>query len=418
MGLTLVGVNHRTAPLDVRERFAHAPHEVPPALARLREAGADGGVLLSTCNRTEFYITGTPGDLPDAAWRQLTERLGDGRVASDFGYLRRDRDAVQHLYRVAAGLDSMVLGESQIQGQVRDAWELAREVAGPVLHRLFQSALRVGARVRTETAIGAGQASVASAGVTVASKIFGDLAGRTALILGAGDMAEVAAACLGDAGVRVTLVANRTYDRAREIAERLGADALTLDEAWPRFAEVDVVLSSTAAPRAIVTWDRVAAAVARRGGRPLCVLDLGVPRDVEPAVGQLEHVFLYNMDDLDAVAAQAAVRRRGEIPKAEGIVDAEVETFWAWHDARTVVPVLTAFRARFDAMRQAELAAALQRLPDLTPEEREHVEYLTRALMNKFLHEPTVALREAAASGRGYALLDGLRRLFRLDGGA
>jgi glutamyl-tRNA reductase len=418
MGLTLVGVNHRTAPLDVRERFAHARHEVPPALARLREAGADGGVLLSTCNRTEFYLTGTPDDLPAAAWLQLTERLGDGRAASEFGYLRRDRDAVQHLYRVAAGLDSMVLGESQIQGQVREAWELARDVAGPVLHRLFQSALRVGARVRTETAIGAGQASVASAGVTVASKIFGELGGRTALILGAGDMAEVAAACLGDAGVRVTLVANRTFERAREIAERLGADALTLDEAWARFADVDVVLSSTAAPRAIVTWERVAGAVARRGRRPLCILDLGVPRDVEPAVGQLEHVFLYNMDDLDAVAAQAAVRRRDEIPKAERIVNDEVETFWAWHDARAVVPVLTAFRARFESVRQAELAAALHRLPDLTPEEREHVEYLSRALLNKFLHEPSVALREAAAAGRGYALLDGLRRLFRIDGGA
>src|SRR6184192_588652 len=215
MSIAVVGVNHRTAPLEVRERFAHAPREVPASLQRVLSAGAGGGVLLSTCNRTEFYLAEPSDSTAETVWAILGERLGAGRNASEYGYFQRDRAAVRHLYRVSAGLDSMILGESQIQGQVREAWEASRAQAGPVLHRLFQSALHVGSRVRTETGLGMGTASAASAAVAVAGKIFGDLAGRTALILGAGDMAELAATCLSDQGVQVTLVANRTQERAR-----------------------------------------------------------------------------------------------------------------------------------------------------------------------------------------------------------
>src|SRR6266513_666603 len=324
MSLAVVGVNHRTAPLEVRERFAHAPREVPAALARVLSAGAGGGVLLSTCNRTEFYLA-EPGDaIPATVWAMLTERLSEGRSASEYGYLVRDRDAVRHLYRVSAGLDSMILGESQIQGQVREAWETSRSQAGPVLHRLFQSALLVGARVRSETALAAGAASAPSAAVALAGKIFNRLAGRAALVLGAGDMAELAANCLASEGVRVTLVANRTYERARAVAEELGARALTLDEAW----------------------ERVAPAIGRRGGRPLCILDLAVPRDVEPAVGQLENVFLYDIDDLQAVAANAATERHHEVPAAERSGCDEVERFWAWYGGLGAVPGLKEYRWR------------------------------------------------------------------------
>src|SRR5256886_12801044 len=230
----------------------------------------------------------------------------------------------------------MTRGEPQIQGQVRDAWDVSKPLAGPVLHRLFQSALLVGARVRSETGLATGAASAPSAAVAVAGKIFTQLAGRSALILGAGDIAELAATCLVSEGVRVTLVANRTYERARAIAEELGARALTLDEAWEHFGDCDIVLSSTAAPHAVVTWDRVAAAIGRRGGRPLCILDLAVPRDVEPAVAQLENVFLYDLDDLQAVAAHAAAERRNDIPAAERIVTEEVERFWGWYGGLAV----------------------------------------------------------------------------------
>ena len=414
MGIKVLGVNHRTAPLDVRERFAHGAHEVPGALARVMAAGATGGVLLSTCNRTEFYLVGDEERVTDAVWDLLGERLPGGAAARTYGYIARDRDAVRHLYRVSSGLDSMILGESQIQGQVRDAWEASRAQAGPVLHRLFQSALHVGARIRTETALGMGTASAASAAVAVAGKIFGDLAGRAALILGAGDMAELAATCLADEGVRVTLVANRTHERARVIAERLDARALTLEEAWPHFATTDIALCSTAAPHAVVTWERVGAVIGARRGRPLCILDLAVPRDVDPAIAQLENVFLYDIDDLQTVAAQATARRHDEVPAAERIVEEETDLFWAWYGGLGVVPVIKEFRGRMEALRAAEVERAMRQLGHLAPEDRARVEQLSQALLNKFLHQPTVALKAAAEEGRGYGLLEALRRLFGL----
>ncbi|PYP70712.1 MAG: glutamyl-tRNA reductase [Gemmatimonadetes bacterium] len=415
MSLAVVGVNHRTAPLEVRERFAHAAREVPASLERVLAAGAGGGVLLSTCNRTEFYLAEPGEEAPDAVWAILSERLGDGRSASAYGYFRRDRDAVRHLYRVSAGLESMILGESQIQGQVREAWEMSKSLAGPVLHRLFQSALLVGARVRSETGLAMGAASAASAAVAVAGKIFHQLAGRSALVLGAGDMAELAATCLASEGVRVTMVANRTYERAQAVAEELGARALTLDQAWEHFATADIVLSSTAAPHAVVTWERVAAAIERRGRRPLCILDVAVPRDVEPAVGRLENVFLYDIDDLQTVAAQATAERRKEIPAAEHIVTEEVDRFWTWYGGLAVVPVLKEFRGRLDQVRAQELERALKRLAHLAPEDRAQIEQFSHALLNKFLHQPTIALKQAAHVGRGYGLLEALKRLFGLE---
>jgi glutamyl-tRNA reductase len=414
MGIKVLGVNHRTAPLEVRERFAHGAHEVPGALARVMAAGASGGVLLSTCNRTEFYLVLEDERPADAVWSLLDERLPERGRASEYGYIVRDRDAVRHLYRVSAGLDSMILGESQIQGQVRDAWEASRAQAGPVLHRLFQTALHVGSRVRTETGVGAGTASAASAAVAVAGKIFGELAGRSALVLGAGDMAELAATCLVDEGVQVSIVANRTHERARTIAERLGARALTLDEAWPHFATIDIALCSTAAPHPIVTWERVAAVIAGRSGRPLCILDLAVPRDVDPAVAQLENVFLYDVDDLQTVAAQATARRRDEVPAAERIVEEETDLFWAWYGGLGVVPVIKEFRGRLEQLRATELERAMRQLGHLAPEDRARVEQFSHALLNKFLHQPTVALKHAAEQGRGYGLLEALRRLFGL----
>jgi len=419
MGIKVVGVNHRTAPLDVRERFAHGAHEVPGALARIMAAGASGGVLLSTCNRTEFYLVADDEPALEAVWSLLGERLPSGAPpvggAREYGYIARDRDAVRHLYRVSSGLDSMILGESQIQGQVREAWEASRAQAGPVLHRLFQMALHVGSRVRTETGLGMGTASAASAGVAVAGKIFGDLAGRSALILGAGDMAELAATCLGDQGVQITLVANRTQERARAIAERLGGKAVSLEEAWPHFATTDIALCSTAAPHAVVTWERVGAIIGARRGKPLCILDLAVPRDVDPAIAQLENVFLYDVDDLQTVAAQATARRRDEIPAAERIVEEETDLFWAWYGGLGVVPTIKELRARMDHVRATELERALRALDRLSPEDRAQVEQFSQALLNKFLHQPTIALKKAAEDGHGYGLLEAVRRLFGME---
>ena len=417
VGIKVLGVNHRTAPLEVRERFAHGAHEVPGALARVMAAGAQGGVLLSTCNRTEFYLVTEEEPAFDTVWSLLGERLPATPAGGvrEYGYVVRDREAVRHLYRVSAGLDSMILGESQIQGQVREAWEISRAQAGPVLHRLFQTALHVGSRVRTETGLGMGTASAASAGVAVAGKIFGDLAGRSALILGAGDMAELAATCLSDEGVKITLVANRTQERARAIAERLGGRAVSLEDAWAYFATTDIALCSTAAPHAVVTWERVGHVIAGRGGRPLCILDLAVPRDVDPAVAQLENVFLYDVDDLQTVAAQATARRRDEVPAAERIVEEEADHFWAWYGGLGVVPAIKEFRTRMEALRAAELERVMRQLGHLSAEDRARVEQFSEALLSKFLHQPTVALKAAAEEGRGYGLLEALRRLFGME---
>lgn len=414
MSVIVLGVSHLGAPLDVRERLAFRNVEVLPALARLRErAGAREGVLLSTCNRTELYLVEGTDDVVAEGWRMLSERLG--AEASGYGYVRRDRDAAAHLFRVASGMESMIVGEAQIHGQVRDAWEASRPASGAVLNRLFQSALLTGGRVRSETTLGHGALSVSSAAVQLSKKIFGGLAGRRAMVLGAGEMAELALASLQQEGVHAAVVANRTFERASELAAQYGATAVHYDDAWDALADVDLLLCSTAAPRPVVSEARVRAAVERRGDRPLCILDIAMPRDVDPAVAKLANVFLYDMDDLHAVVSANLERRHGALPAADAVIADEVEKFWQWVAGLAAVPVLTQFRDEMNRVRERELAAALRRLRDLTPEQRAAVEHFSHALMNKFLHEPTVRLRAAAANGRGLGVVDAARYLFALD---
>ena len=412
--MTVVGVSHRTAPIDVRERLAFGADEVAPALEALGADGADTeAVLLSTCNRTELYAAAPEGpSVARDALGVLSSRLG--RPAADVSYVHHDKDAVAHLFRVAAGMDSMILGEAQIHGQVRRAWELGRATSGPVLNRLFQSALLVGSRVRSETALGRGAASVSSAAVLLAKQIFGALAGRRAMVLGAGEMAELALECLTAEGVRAALVANRTFERAEELARRHGATAVHYDACWEGLPEVDLLLCSTSAPHAVVTPARLAPALAARGGRPLCILDIALPRDVDPAVRALDNVYLYDLDDLRAVAAANLERRRQELPTAEQVVADETQRYWDWVAGLAAVPTLTEIRGRLDGLRERELTQALRRLPELTPAERATIEHFSRTLMNKFLHEPTVRLRAAAANGRGLGVVDAARYLFAL----
>ena len=414
MALTVVGVNHRGASLEIRERLAYRASEAAPALTALRDAsGAREAVLLSTCNRTEVYAVDGEHDPAGSVWAAFSERLGAD--ASAFGYVRRDRDAVTHLFRVASGLDSMVLGEAQIHGQVRDAWETCRTQSGPVLNRLFQTSLLVAGRVRNETAIARGAASVSSAAVQLARQIFGSLNGKRAMVLGAGEMAELALECLVDQGVRTSIVANRTFERATELAERYGAVAMHYDDCWAALAQVDVLLCSTAAPRAVVFPEHVRPALAARGDRPLCILDIALPRDVDPGVRALENVFLYDLDDLQAVVAANIERRRGDMPTAEDVISGEVSRYWEWLAGLAAVPVLTEMRTRMESLRERELSEAMRRLEHLPPNERAVVEELSRSLMNKFLHEPTVRLRAAASNGRGIGVVDTVRYLFGLE---
>lgn len=414
MSVIVVGVSHQTAPLPLRERLAVSGGETMPLLAGVRErSGVREAVLLSTCNRTELYAVEGDDAAAPALWRILSERLGED--AEPYGYVRRDREAVAHIYRVTAGLDSLILGESQIHGQVRDAWERSRAASGAVLNRLFQTALLVGSRVRTETSVARGAASVSSAAVQLAKKIFGSLRGRAAMVLGAGDMAELALTCLSEEGVLTAIVANRTHERARQLAARHGAAAMHYDECWARLADVDLLLCSTAARHPIVMVKHVEQALRSRGDRPLCILDIAVPRDVHAAVRGLANVFLYDLDDLQAVVNASLDQRRSELPAAERVIAAEVESYWTWLSGLAAVPVLTTFRSQLDRVRADELAHLLRRLQHLPPADRQAVEHFSKALMNKFLHEPSVRLRAAAANGHGLAIVDALRYLFALS---
>lgn len=413
MALIAVGASFRTAPLEVREKFAYSAAEVDGLLARMRLAGAREAALLSTCNRTELYVVDSTTDPIAAFWDELSVRLGED--ARRFGYVRRDREAAAHLFRVASGLDSMIIGEAQIQGQVRDAWELSRAQSGAALNRLFQSALSVASRVRTETAVGRGAASVSSAAVQLAKQIFGSLRGRRAMVLGAGETAELALECLMKEGVRAAIVANRTYERAADLALRHGATALHYDACWSGLADVDVVITSTSAPHPVVRPDHITPTLGARSGRPLCILDIALPRDVDPAVRALPNVFLYDLDDLRAVIATTLGRRHDELPSAERLLSDEVERYWAWLAGLASVPVLTTLRGVMEHVREQELAAALRRLGHLSPADRDAVEHLSRSLMNKFLHSPSVRLRAAAANGRGLGVIDAARYLFALE---
>ena len=414
MALTVVGVSHRTATLDVRERLTVTAAELAHALDETRrETGAREAVIISTCNRTEVYLADGEDDPVPAALGLLGRRLGAD--ASPYTYVRRDRDGVAHLFRVASGLDSMILGEAQIHGQVKEAWELGRASSGVLLNRLFQSALGVASRVRTETAVARGAASVSSAAVQLAKQIFGSLAGRRAMILGAGEMAELALECLVSEGVRTSIVANRTFERAQTLAERHGATAMHVDECWERLGDVDVLLCSTAAPHPVVRPAHLERGLTRRGDRPLCILDIALPRDVDPTVRALQNVFLYDLDDLQAVVAANIERRREQLPTAEQLITAEADRYWEWLAGLHAVPVLTSVRAAAERMREREVAQVLRRLPHLGAAEREALEQLSRSLMNKFLHEPSVRLRAATTNGRGLAILDAARYLFAVD---
>ncbi|HEY3112895.1 MAG TPA: glutamyl-tRNA reductase [Gemmatimonadaceae bacterium] len=414
MALIVVGVSHTTAPIEVREKLTFRPQEATRCLSWLRaDRLIREGVVLSTCNRTEIYAVEENVNALSEIQSILSDRLGDD--AARFIYVRHDREATSHLFAVAAGLESMILGEAQIHGQVREAWEHCRSESGPILNRMFQTALLAASRAREETGIGRGAASVSSAAVQLAKKIFGGLAGRRAMILGAGDVAELALECLLGEGVRVAIVANRTHERALSLAERHGAVAMHYDECWQLLRDVDVLICSTAAPSPVVTVARVRDSIEARGGRPLCVLDIALPRDVEAAVGDLDNVFLYDLDDLRAAAAANLGQREEDVPAARAIIAEEVQKFWDWVAGLVAVPVVREFREEMDRLRSSELAAAMRRIGPLSPEQADAIEQFSKSLMNKFMHEPSVRLKAAAANGRGLGVVDAARYLFALE---
>jgi len=418
--LLALGVSHNTAPVALRERLALGDGQ---ALALLHGLVADEAiaeaVVISTCNRTEAYLV---VDDPVAAESALLMRLAaqaDLRPTelAAMAYTPRNCDAARQLFRVAAGLDSMIVGEAEVQGQVRRAYERARTAGttGPLTNRLFTAALAAGKRVRSETRVGEGGASVSSVAVDLARGVVGELSERDVLVIGAGETAELTARALAQRGVRTIFVANRHAARARSLAERFGGSVLSLDELPGQMVQADIVVASTASPHPIVGREELELVMKARGGRPLAMIDIAVPRDIDSQCGDLEGVTLYDMDDLQATVARTLDARAGEEAKAQELVEEEIQRFARWLGQLDALPTLAALRRHGDAIVERVLAENLGRFDGASEGDLERVEVIARTVMARLLHEPTLRLK---GSGGEHARLQLVRELFALDGEA
>ncbi|NTW03351.1 MAG: glutamyl-tRNA reductase, partial [Oscillochloris sp.] len=417
MNLLLAGLDHTTAPVEIRERLAFNATDIPAALMQLtmprgqRPPLLSEAVILSTCNRVEVYGVVSDSSTAQCLASFLAEFHGlDEKHFVHTLFFHNGEKVAQHLCATSAGLRSLVLGEAQIQGQVRTAYELAQQAGscGPVLHRLFQHALTAGKRVRHETALGQGAASVSQAGVELARQRLGQLQGRSVLLVGGGEVSELAAQNLLANGADRLMIVNRTLARGRELAERYGAEALAFDDLPVALARADIVISSTSAPVPIIYRQHVLDAMhakqrARHDGAPpsMLLIDLAVPRDIASDVGQLHGVHVCTVDDLQEVVRATLDQRASLATLAEQIAQSEVESFMGWLRSQEAVPTLTSLREYAESLRSSELDRALRRLSSLSPEQRTVVEALSRSIVNKLLHSPTRRLRDAAAQGDG-----------------
>ncbi len=419
MDIVLVGLNHRTAPVEVRERIAFRNGELAPALRRLVAIeGVAEGAILSTCNRVEVVACGAdPGAIGSALPGFLAREhaLGEA-VLSGHLYTHTGRDAVRHLFRVAASLDSMVVGEPQILGQMKEQYAAATAAgaSGQVLHRCFHKSFSVAKRIRSETGIAEKAVSIGSAAVELARGIFDRLEDKTALLLGAGTMAEIAARQLLAQGVGSVMVANRTFDRAIDVARELGGMPVPWDRLARYLPLADLVIAAASADEVVIRPPAVEDAMRERRHRPMFLIDLAVPRAIDPALSDLDDVYLYDVDDLDGVVAENRGARARAAAKAEVIVDAEVDAFWRWLTNLDAVPTIVALRDRVEGIRRRELERSLTALGPVDARQRELIERLTRAIVNKILHAPVTALRRHRAGTDETFYVEAARRLFGL----
>jgi glutamyl-tRNA reductase len=398
MSLVLIGVNHKTAPIEVRERIAISRDDLAETTRALASVpGVAECMIVSTCNRVEILAAVEPDAAGLAGFLQRHFGLDPALLAPHL-YEHRDQEAVRHLFRVAASLDSMVVGEPQILGQVKEAFAVARAAGtvGGQLEHLLQSTFAAAKKVRSETEIGSNSVSIASVAVELARKIFGSLQGRTVFLVGAGKMSELAARHLVQQGAGAILVTNRTLERARRMAESFAGQVIPFEQLYDAASQADIVISSTGAPHPIFRREHGQAFLHRRRNRPMFFIDIAVPRDVDPAMGKLEGIFVYDIDDLQAVAAAHLSERSREATDAEALIAAEVERFHQRLLTVNVAPAIVALQQQAEEIRQAELRRAQARLASLNAEQMTAVEALTRSLVNKFLHPPMQALKQAA----------------------
>jgi glutamyl-tRNA reductase len=425
MNILLLGLNHKTAPVEVRECLAFTPPTLRSALTHFDATHPQAhleavreGVILSTCNRLEVYTLVRDPQVAQKSIIKFLSRSFDiaPDVFVDYLYNYSDEQAAYHLMRVAAGLDSMVLGEPQILGQITDAYEaaLAQQSAGTILSALFRAAIHAGKRVRTETAISFNPASISSVAASLANELLGDLSQRQVLLIGAGEMGAIAAKALLNRGVSNITVANRTYKNAVQLAKAWNGKAITFQQLSEAMNKADIIITSTGAPHTILDKDMLEPVMVTRAQRPLFVIDIAVPRDVDPNVLELPNIYLRDIDDLQSQANDNVQERKSEIPRVEIIVEEEVIKFTDWLSSLDVVGTITDLRRHIARLRERELERLFNRL-DVDDHQRELVATMSHRLINKILHEPTLRLKQEAVHGNGAAYVSAVRDLFALD---
>jgi glutamyl-tRNA reductase len=418
--LVALGASHKTAPLELRERLALPEGRAAGVIRELIEAPEiQEAAAISTCNRTELYLFAS--DPVGAESRALTilAREADTRPTDLMGHLYslHGADAAEQLFKVTAGLDSMIIGEAEVQGQVKRAYELAlvEDATGPILNRLFRGALSAGKRARTETRLSEGALSVPSVAVELAQRTLGDLTSRRVLVIGAGETAELTARALAARGVEAVFIANRRYDRAIGLAERFGGSAVRFEELPEQMAAADIVVASTSSPHFVIEPEALAEVMAVRDGRPLLLIDLAVPRDIHPDCRNVPGISLHDMDDLQALVERNASGREAEARSADSLLAAEVARFERWMATQEAVPTVAALRRRADEVVQRVLAENEARWESLSDADRERVHALARAVASRLLHEPTLRVKRAAGEDDAYLYVHALRELFGLD---
>ena len=419
--LLALGVSHKTAPVEVRERLALPEQRAYEFVRDLRGAAAvHEAVAISTCNRTELYlVVSDPVEAESAALTMLAAQAGIRLTGlASAIYSHRNCDAARHLYRVTAGLESMVVGEAEIQGQIKRAYEtaLAKETTGPLTNRLFAAAIQTGKRVRSETAIGERALSLPAVAVALAREQLGSLRGREVVIVGTGETSELAARALADSGVRAVFVASRRRDRAVSLAKRFGGDSVAFDELPQALERADIVVAATASPHLLLEARELAAVMEARGQRPLLLIDLAVPRDIDAECGEIDGVSLYDIDDLEAVVARNRRVRQAEARKAEGIVEEEIQQFASWLGSLEVLPTLAALRSKADEIVEGVVRENADKWESASRRDLERVNALSRAIVNRLLHEPTVRIKELR-DDRVHARMALIRDLFGLADG-
>ncbi len=418
MNFQVIGVNHNSAPLEVRERLAVTEQQLPDAIRSLvKQPGVDEGMVLSTCNRVEVLTSTKQGADLRSFLRSYFGVSADALHSHIYEF--EQRDAVRHVFRVASSLDSMVVGEPQILGQIKEAYAVARGMGAinSALEALLSRAFAVAKRVRSETAIGSSSVSIASVAVELAEKIFGSLEDKTVYLVGAGKMAELAARHLIAHGAKNIIISNRTHDRAVELADSFGGQAVPYDRLYDTADNADIVLTSTGAPEPIFRREHGERMLSRRKNRPMFFIDIAVPRNVDPAVNRLDGMFVYDIDDLQSVAANNSAERRKEAERAEKIVELEVDRFASRMKTLAVVPTILSLQEYCETIRQAEIDRIRGKLGSITPEQEAAIEAMTRGIINKLLHTPITTLKSSTAHPEAETIHEMIRRIFNLDSG-